>query len=180
MWYTALASEYAKSSPERPATSLYTWKSVEDFMIPEPKRSCSTTIIWIRMLLLNLKNMSINNKNEHLWNNTHNESSNIVPDWVLYRQLEEIRLNPGGILSDLHILFGSLWTIHKEDSKTSHHYIKLKEVISRSGLQYRKALEDLANLLVMHKAKHGTSSHGRIKKKQRRCKVVDYVHFLVK
>lgn len=46
VWYTAVLSAYAKSSPERPATSLYTWKSVADFMAPEEKRSCGTKVNW--------------------------------------------------------------------------------------------------------------------------------------
>jgi len=39
-------SKYAKSSPERPATSLYTWKSVADFMAPEENRSWRKNIGW--------------------------------------------------------------------------------------------------------------------------------------
>jgi len=37
-------STYAKSSPERPATSLYTWKSVADFIAPEANTSWRTNI----------------------------------------------------------------------------------------------------------------------------------------
>lgn len=44
VWYTAVVSTYAKSSPERPATSLYTWKSVADFITPEENRSCTTRV----------------------------------------------------------------------------------------------------------------------------------------
>lgn len=50
MWYTALLSVYAKSSPERPATSLYTWKSVADFMAPEEKKSCSIKLLSLSKL----------------------------------------------------------------------------------------------------------------------------------
>lgn len=48
VWYTALLSTYAKSSPERPATSWYTWKSVADFMAPEENKSCSNKVTQLK------------------------------------------------------------------------------------------------------------------------------------
>lgn len=62
VWYTAVLSTYAKSSPERPATSLYTWKSVADFMTPEVKRSCSIILVNLSVGAKKFENKKFENK----------------------------------------------------------------------------------------------------------------------